>query len=107
MRVPLHDDELTAALLPTVADLIVAVHDLDQAAVAGAFEEAGRLAGDDLAAARLLAVLAAGICLDDQTLSASLGWTLNPDEYQRLRSRVDALTASQRAGRTAPTEGAA
>lgn len=94
-------DELIEALVPTVMELITAVHNLDQTAVARVFAEAERLAGNPLAAAWHVAVLAAAMCSEDYAANASLGWTLNPAEYQRLRSRCDALTASLRAGRTA------
>src|ERR1700761_7268109 len=95
----LRGDELMDALVPTVARLVGAVHDLDRGAVAAAFAEAGRLAGDPLAAAWHLAVLAAGMVSEDPSPSAALGWTRNPELYHQLKSgTTDALTASLRAG---------
>lgn len=103
----LRGDELMQALLPTVADLIAAVHDRDSTAVGNVFAEAERLAGGPLPATRYLAVLAAGMASEDHSVSAALGWTLDPDEYYRLRSITDALSASLRAGQAMPKGDAA
>lgn len=99
-------DDLTAALLPVASDLVTAVHDHNRADVADALTAAERLAGDPLAAARHLAVLCAGMCSEDHAQVASLGWTLNPVEYRRLKTNADCLTASLRAGRTEQKESA-
>ena len=73
-------DELIAALLPAVADLVVAVHDRDKAAVAEAFAAAELIAADPLAAARALAVLAAGMASPNFSLADQLRWTLDDME---------------------------
>lgn len=91
-----HGDDLADALIPVVDRLVVA---LDSAAVASAFVDAGQLVGNELAGAYWLAVLAAGMCSEDHTPDAALGWTVDPAAYQQLRTRADALTASLRAGR--------
>jgi hypothetical protein len=96
-----HGDEVVTALILVPDQLISAVHQLDAAGVTAAFETAGQLALDELAGARHLAVVAAGMCSEDHTPPASLGWTLDPSAYRQFRSRADALTASLRAGRTA------
>lgn len=99
MSGPFAGDELTTALIPVADRLISAVHQLDRQAVGEAFVDAGEIAGTDLAGAQLLAVIAAGMCSEDHTPDAALGWTHNPAAYQNLRTRADALTASLRAGR--------
>lgn len=96
----LRGDELMEELVPTAARLVGAVHELDPREVSAIFSEAGRLAGDRLAAAEHLAVLLAGMAPEEHAPSALLGWTLNPDEYHRLKPDVDVMTASIRAGRT-------
>lgn len=93
-------DELIAALIPVADRLVTAVHADDQAAVGQLLDEAGQLAGDHLLGAWHLAVVAAGMCSEDHTPDAALGWTRNRAAYQSLRSTADALTASLRAGRT-------
>lgn len=102
----LQGDELTTALIPVADRLISAVHAVDPEAVAQALDEAATLAGNELGAARHLTVLLAAWCSEDHAAAAALGWTLNPAEYQRLRSSADALTASLRAGRTTAERGA-
>lgn len=95
-------DALTAALIPVADRLISAVHALDADLVAQAIADAAELAdGDELLAARHLAVIAAGMCSEDHTPDAALGWTHDPAAYRHFRSRADALTASLRAGRIA------
>jgi hypothetical protein len=71
----LRGDELIEALLPTAADLVVAVHDRDAPAVEAAFAVAERLAGDALAAARHLAVVLGGMASLDLSIADQLGWT--------------------------------
>jgi hypothetical protein len=93
-------DDLIAALIPVSLDFVTAVHDDNATIVNAAFAAAEQAAGDDLTAARALAILCAGMCSEDHAPVASLGWTLNRDEYHRLKPGMDALTASLRAGRT-------
>lgn len=93
-------DDLIAALVPVALDLVTAVHNDDIAAVDQVSAAATDLAGDPYAAAWALAILCAGMCSEDHAPVASLGWTLNRDEYHRLKPGMDALTASLRAGRT-------
>lgn len=94
-------DHRTETLLPLVRDLITAVHAFNRQVVADIFEHATALTGDPLAAARHLAVIAAGMCSEDHAPTAALGWTLNPAGYRRYRSSRDALSASLQAGRDA------
>lgn len=98
---PLAGDELTEALIPLAVDLVAAVHALKQGVVADILDHAAALAGDHLTAARLLAVLCAGMVSEDHSEKATLGWTLNPDGYRVLRSTEEALAASLHAGRAA------
>lgn len=99
-------DDLMRALLPVANDLVTAVHEDDREAVAVALDAAERLACDPVTAARHLAVLCAGMCSEDHAQAASLGWTLNPREYRRLKANVDCLTASLRAGRATNNDAA-
>lgn len=101
----LHGDALISALVPIASALIGAVHSLNADEISALFAEATQLAGDHLTAARALTVLLAAWCSEDHAPAAALGWTVNPAEYQRLRSSTDALTASLRAGRTTEKEG--
>lgn len=101
MTAPLTGDELTVALVPLAVDLVAAVHALNRAVVADILEHAAALAGDHLTAARLLAVLCAGMVSEDHAPAASLGWTLDPAGYQRRRETEAALLASLHAGRDA------
>lgn len=94
-------DALTAALIPVADRLVSAVHAMDADLVAQALADAADLAGDYMAGARHLAIIAAGMCSEDHTPDAALGWTHDPAAYRHFRSRADALTASLRAGRTA------
>lgn len=97
----LRGDELTAGLLPVAADLIVAVHDLDQHAVAEAFASAERLAVDPIVAARHLAIVLAAMVAEDNTTHAALGWTLDPIRYGALRDAgTPSLEASRLCGRS-------
>lgn len=107
MSDPLTGDDLTTALIPLAERLISAVHAVDANEVSALLAEATQLAGDQLGAARALAVLLAAWCSEDHSAAAALGWTVNPAEYQQLRSNHDALTASLRAGRTTTEEGGA
>lgn len=93
-------DDLTTALIPVALDLISAVHNLDPDGVAEALGAAQWEATGPLTGLKHLAVLLAAWCSEDHAPAAALGWTLNPGEYQRLKSSADALTASLRAGRT-------
>lgn len=104
MTGPLEGDALVTALIPAAQALIDAVHALDADAVNTALGRAMWEAPGPLTGLRHLAVLLAGMCSEDHSAAAALGWTLNPDEYQRLRSSTDALTASLRAGRTTTEE---
>jgi hypothetical protein len=88
------EDAITRALVPVVLNLIGAVHARDATAVAAAFEQAGVLRDDPLAAARHLAVVAAEMCSEHLAAQVALGWAL--DTNQDNRSSTDAL----RAGRT-------
>lgn len=95
---PLAGDELTTALIPLAVDLVAAVHALNGDVVADILEHAAALAGDHLAAARLLAVLCAGMASEDHAAQASLGWTLDPAGYSSRREFETALAASLHAG---------
>lgn len=99
-RVHLEGDELADALVPIADQLVAAVHQLDGPRVAGLFATAAEIAGDELLAARLLAVLGAGGRNEDVSSHAALGWTRDPAAYHRYRRTCDAMTASMRAGRT-------
>jgi hypothetical protein len=100
MSGPLAGDELTDALVPVASALISAVHALDTDEVSALFAEAAHLAGDQLAAARALVVLLAGMCIEDQPVADVLAWTRNPQRYGDLRDDgVPALLASLRSGR--------
>lgn len=97
----LRDDELTQALLPTVADLVVAVHDHDEAEVAAAFATAERLAGGPLVGAQALAILAAGMAREEDTMTDALGWTLDHLRYATLRDGgMPSLEASRLCARS-------
>jgi hypothetical protein len=101
--VAVQDDELTTALIPVADRLIRAVHALDTGAVAQAFTDAAELAGDELRAARLLVVVLAGMCIEDQAADDVLAWTHDPDRYADLRQEgVPALLASLRSARHTP-----
>lgn len=100
-------DELTEALLPLLEELVAAVHDLDRERVDAVFAAAEQLVGDPVATARHLAVLTAAMASEDHSVTAALGWTLNPEEYRELRATTDALTASLRAARADPRGAAA
>lgn len=91
-------DELADALVPLAADMVTAAHAKNRPLVGDIFAHATALAGDELVAAQLLAVLCAAMCSEDHAPNASLGWTRNPAEYRRLRSTMDALSASLHAG---------
>lgn len=69
-------DQLTAALLPALTDLIMAVHNRDQDAVSVAFAAATDTAGDELAAAKHLAIMGAALGRPDLPLVAQLAWTV-------------------------------
>lgn len=94
-------DALTAALIPVADRLVSAVHAMDATAVAQARDDAAALAGHELLALRHLVVVLAGMCSEDHNPDAALGWTHDPAAYRHFRSRVDALTASLRAGHIA------
>lgn len=101
-------DALITALIPVADRLISAVHALDADAVAQAFADATVLAGDDLAAARHLLVLLAGMCIEDQHADDVLAWTHNPGQYADMRDNgVPALLACLRSARTIQYGGAA
>lgn len=103
----LHGDTLIDALIPLADHLVKAVHNDNQAVVADILDHARVLAGDPLTAALALTVLCAGMCSEDHAPAAALGWTRNRATYRELRRTTDALTASLRAGTTAPTGGPA
>lgn len=66
------------AVLPVAEQLVDAVHDFDQHAVRDAFDAAGQ----DL---RSLCIALAAALNPDEDIVGLLGWSTNPDEYQRLR----------------------
>lgn len=95
-------DELTTALIPVADRLVSAVHALDADAVAQAFAEAAAAAGHELAAARLLVIVLAGMCIEGLHADDVLGWTHDPDRYADMRADgVPALLACIRAARAA------
>lgn len=99
------DDELIGALIPLAEELVTAVHALDAGRIESLFTRAAELSnGDWWMATRLLAVLCAAACLEDQPIDSTLSWTLDPEQYAQLcHDGVPALVASIRAGRTAPS----
>lgn len=92
------DDELIGALIPLAEAGIKLVHAGNATAVADLFARAAHLAGDPLTGARAVAVIALGMCSEEHTPAATLGWTRDPARYRQLRANHDALTASLRAG---------
>jgi hypothetical protein len=104
MAEPLTGDELTTALIPVADRLISAVHAVDPEGVAAALGTAMWEATGPLTGLRHLAVVLAGMCSEDHTAAAALGWTLDPARYRELRTTCDALTASLRTARTADRE---
>lgn len=73
----LDEDAVTRALVPVALDLITAVHSRDADAVHRAFDAAAVLRADPLAAARQLAIVAAGMCAEDIAAQVALGLTLD------------------------------